>query len=248
MNCNDNARNAPAVIFIHGWTANHQRWRLVKQSLEPDYRVVDYDLRGHGHSEKQPGLEYSFSMHVEDLAGLMDALGIERATLIGHSMGGMIAQQFALAYPKRVERLVLAATSPRTVTGTKSRIGIAVAAFLFRRCFNLMIYVKDNGKKKSPDMFPDVFDPEMRASAESASASLHMIAAMDIRSRLAEIKIPTLVLSAENDETISPELTRELAELIPNAQLRTFSDCGHHLILEQHEKVSAAIREFLSGS
>lgn len=103
-----------AVILIHGWSFDHRMWDKVGAQFSADYRLIAYDLRGFGASSK-PGSGYDYASFVSDLAGLMDRLGIRRAVIAGHSLGALIAQDFAASYPDRVEALVLTAPQPRTV-------------------------------------------------------------------------------------------------------------------------------------
>ena len=97
---------ARTVIGIHGLTANHTCWLAMAEALAPVWRVVGYDLRGRGDSDKPP-TGYSLAEHGRDLLGLLDRLGIERALLMGHSLGAHIAVRFAAHHPERVRSLVL---------------------------------------------------------------------------------------------------------------------------------------------
>jgi pimeloyl-ACP methyl ester carboxylesterase len=96
----------PAVVAIHGLTANHTCWASVADALAPDVRLAAYDLRGRGESDK-PATGYSLATHGEDLAGLLDHFGLKRAIVIGHSLGAHIALRFAVTQPRRVARLIL---------------------------------------------------------------------------------------------------------------------------------------------
>ena len=99
-------RGAPPVVGIHGLTANHRCWASMAEALAPDFRLVAYDLRGRGDSDK-PGTGYSLASHGRDLAALLDSLGLRRVVLMGHSLGATIALRFAVDHPARVRRLVL---------------------------------------------------------------------------------------------------------------------------------------------
>lgn len=100
------APGARTVVCIHGLTANHTCWQSMADGLTPDYRVVAYDLRGRGGSDK-PAAGYSLAAHGADLLGLLDHFGLQRAMLMGHSLGAMIAVWLAAHHPERVDRLVL---------------------------------------------------------------------------------------------------------------------------------------------
>jgi pimeloyl-ACP methyl ester carboxylesterase len=94
------------VVCIHGLTSNHTVWLPMAEALAPGRRLIAYDLRGRGDSDKPPS-GYSLAVHGDDLLGLLDHLGLERATLMGHSLGANIAVRFAAKHPERVARLVL---------------------------------------------------------------------------------------------------------------------------------------------
>ncbi|WP_433431010.1 alpha/beta fold hydrolase [Nonomuraea sp. CA-141351] len=101
---------SPPLLLIHGRTANHNDWNGITQHFAARYRVLALDLRGHGASD-YPG-SYAVTEMAEDVVALLDHLGIERATLIGHSLGGVVAYQVAMNHPERVERLVLEDAPP----------------------------------------------------------------------------------------------------------------------------------------
>jgi pimeloyl-ACP methyl ester carboxylesterase len=101
--------HGPAVLFIHGLTGSHRSWAHLVDAMNTDHRVLAPDLFGHGASAKPMG-DYSLGAHAATLRDLLDLLGVERVTLVGHSFGGGIAMQFCYLFPQRVERLVLVAS------------------------------------------------------------------------------------------------------------------------------------------
>lgn len=119
VNYTQNGSGDRTVILVHGWSFDHRLWSKVAGSFPAGTRVIAYDLRGFGGSAK-PAAGYDFASFAADLAGLMDALKIQKAVIAGHSLGALVAQDFAAAHPTRVEGLVLTAPQPRTVAGTLS--------------------------------------------------------------------------------------------------------------------------------
>src|SRR5258707_8146280 len=120
------------AVCIHGLTSNHTVWLSMADALAPRHRLVAYDLRGRGDSDK-PASGYSLATHGDDLRGLLDHLGLERATLMGHSLGAHIAVRFAATHPERVARLVLfhgglhaCAEVPDSAAPALPRIGVQV--------------------------------------------------------------------------------------------------------------------------
>jgi pimeloyl-ACP methyl ester carboxylesterase len=98
--------SGPAIVCVHGLTANYTCWAPLADVLTPQFRLIAYDLRGRGESDK-PSSGYSLASHCQDLAGLLDALGLPRAIIAGHSLGANIAVAFASRYAERVEKLIL---------------------------------------------------------------------------------------------------------------------------------------------
>src|SRR3990172_10962635 len=97
---------APAIVCIHGLTANHVCWRSMADILAPKHRLIGYDRRGRGDSDK-PATGYSLDQHGRDLLALLDHFGLGKAILMGHSLGAHIALKFSVAHPERVSKLVL---------------------------------------------------------------------------------------------------------------------------------------------
>ena len=162
ISCHERKQGEKTLILIHGLSGNYTRWFKAAELLSGNRRVIDYDLRGHAESDKGPGMGYTWDEHVEDLAGLMDALGVEKATLAGHSMGGMIAQHFALKYPERVERLVLVATSACIMPGFFKSIAARLASWVARTFPNFIASIirkKNAGKPR--ELFPEFDRPEL---------------------------------------------------------------------------------------
>jgi len=96
----------PALVCVHGLTANHSCWASMADALAPDFRLIGYDLRGRGESGK-PESGYSLEHHCKDLLGLLDAFGLRKAVIMGHSLGAHIGLRFAALHPARVSKLVL---------------------------------------------------------------------------------------------------------------------------------------------
>ena len=235
----------PAIILLHGWTANHRRWERVRDLLARSYRVIEYDHRGHGLSDKRQTLDFGLGSYVLDLLGFMNALGLERAVLAGHSMGGMIALQFARAFPERVDRLVLAGSAARVASDDRERRSLMRAAKIFLSFFSFARWVKDRAKRKQPDVFTDILDPRFDPTPASAGLSLMAVAHWDFRDQLPLVAMPALAIAARDDDTVHWELSQEMARLMPDCRLVTLQDCTHHFILEKPREVFDAMDAFL---
>jgi len=243
---NERGSGDKTVILIHGWTGNHTRWGKVGDFLAKKYRVIDYDQRGHGWSDKTPGLDYSFSSYVLDLHGLMEATGTEKAIIAGHSMGGMIAQHFALAFPEKVEKLALLGTTCHVAPTKKKKDRVLLGAWVFANIFDIALYVKDRHKRETPELYPDVADRTLQPCSEAASQSLTSIANLDLRERLKDMKIPTLIIGSDTDETVTYDRVQVLAQCISHAKFVTLKGFSHHFAIETPEEVATALDAFIS--
>jgi 3-oxoadipate enol-lactonase len=235
----------PTIVFVHGWTGNYTRWSQTRELLSKNHRTIIYDLRGHGYSEKRPDMDFSFDSFVADHLGLMEALGIKRAVLAGHSMGGMIAQHFALAHPEMVEKLVLVGTAACPAPDAKNLQRLKTAAWLFGHLFRFTLWIKDSEKRKHPDLFPDAVNRAMQPSREAASKCILSIMKMDLRSKLKNLNIPALVVASTDDKTLAYPLSKDLAGCIPGARFETVSGCGHHIPIDRSEFLSKTIEDFI---
>ena len=233
------------MILIHGLSGNTTRWDRTVPILAKSYRVVTYDLRGHGLSQKTPDLDCSFPSHVQDLAGLMDALGIDRAVIAGHSMGGMIAQHFALEYPQRVERMILVATTACLMPAPIMRFLIRLfSGILLLIPFLVAFFIRRKTRSKPRELFPELDNPELDFADRPIARCVYAIINMDIRERMRTLNLPTLVISSTQDELIPPARVRALADLIPGAQFTAVENLTHYVPLEQPVKVAAVVQEF----
>ncbi len=235
----------PPVVLLHGWTGNVSRWGRVPSLLSPKNRVIAYELRGHSLSDKGNDLDYSLDAHVKDLEGFLDALGIERAVIGGHSMGGMVSLMFALKRPERVEKLILAATAAGLAADEKVVNRLMFGVRMFSLMFNFTLWMKNRNKRKAPDLYPDAFDKKMKPSKAVTVKSLIEMSRLDLRDRLNEIKVPALVIATETDETIPIHLSKQLAELLPDSRLIMVENASHQIPVEKPDEVAAAIRKFL---
>ena len=245
---------APAVILIHGFGASLQTWDAWADGLSRTYRTVRLDLPGSGLSRPDPDADYTDARSVQLLVALMDRLGLQRASLIGHSIGGRIAWTFAAAHPERIDRLVLIAPD-----------GFASPGFAYGRApdvpaaLGLMRYVLPTSLLKmnlkpayaDPAMLTDArvdrYDDLIRApgARQALLDRMRQTVLVDPVPRLASIKAPTLLLWGERDKFIPFGNAAEYLKVMPNARLVSFPESGH---LPQEEAGPAsltAVKSFL---
>lgn len=247
------------VIFLHAFPLHRQMWAGELQALllEQRYRLIALDWRGFGESEisssaVKPVIS-SMSMLADDVAGLMDHLGVEQAVLCGLSMGGYAAFAFARAYPERLRGLILADTSPGADSPEAQANREQVAHMAEQKGpgaiadLQLPRLLSDYTRQHHPEVerrvrqFIDLATPHGIAAASRGMAVRH-----DSTELLARITVPTLVLVGEEDALTSPQIAREYAAQIPGAHLLTIPHAGHLSNLEQPRTFILAIRQFLS--
>jgi pimeloyl-ACP methyl ester carboxylesterase len=232
--------SAPALILIHGAGGSHLHWPPELRRL-PGATIYALDLPGHGRSDG-PGCD-TIAAYVSALVGFMDASGIERAVLAGHSMGGAISQLTALTHPQRVAGLVL--------VGTGARLRVA-PVFLegtlsdFESTINLVTQWS-----WAADAPQDLTRLGRQTMAETPPQVLHgdFVAcdAFDVRERLGEIDTPALVVAGSDDRLTPHKYGVYLAQHISGARLVTVEGGGHMMALEQPGLVAGAVAEFVQG-
>lgn len=244
----------PPVVLVHGHPFNRSMWQPQATALlAAGYRVILPDLRGYGASGVVPGRTL-FAEFADDLAGLMDHLGIERAVVGGVSMGGQIAMEFHRLHPARVAALVLADTSPvaETEDGKAFRNGLA-DRLLAEGMGGYASEVLDQmlapyNVTALPEVAAQV-DGMMRTTApEGAAAALRGRAERpDYRASLGAAGVPVLVLVGADDVYTPVAEARALHGLIPDAELVLIEGAGHLPGLERPGPFNDAVVDFLAG-
>ena len=238
--------SAPAVIMLHGYTDTSFSFSRVLPLLPSSLRVIVPDQRGHGQSDR-PESGYSIPDFATDVVQLLDALRIPRASLVGHSMGHLVARQVALAAPDRVERLVLLSGGPvyrnaviddlrKAVDGLTDPVGPA-----FARDFQ-----ESTVHRPVPAEFID------RVVADSAAMPARIWKAalegqMSHTVNHAAIARPSLVIGGDRDAVFSRAELEQVGHAIPGATLRILPDVGHAPHWEQPDLIARAIADFLAA-
>ena len=239
--------------FIHGVGAYKESWDGVIEALPQGcYRTCTYDLRGHGDSAKIPG-PYSLEAFCRDLTGLLDALSIERTVLAGFSLGGLIAQAFALSQPQRVEKLVLISTVADRTDDEKRRVAERAKDFSSKGSErHLADSLERWFTKDFIEQRPDILEERLRRVRENDpqcyAATYQVLAGNDLADHLGSIRIPTLVMTGENDIGSTPRMAAVMKERIADCRLRILPDLRHSLLLEAPALVAQEIERFLADT
>ncbi len=245
--------NGEPLINICGSGVNVEWMRNIIPIYSSEYKLVLFDNRGAGLSDA-PDIPYSTEMMADDVAGLMDAIGIEKAHVWGGSMGGMIAQQFALRYPERVKSLVLACTycggpGSSFMTDPETQRVMSIIPTLppdqiwkeFLHCFVSQQFINNN-----PELIKKTLE-SMNKNPGTVHGQIHQsqaVAKHNTYDRLSEIKASTLVIAGDGDKIIPCENSKIIASKISNAKLVILKDTGH-MFLESEKEQHRIIMEFL---
>jgi len=233
------------LLLIHGLGYARWGWEPVLDGLARSFDVVLFDNRGIGESDAPPG-PYTVSELAADAVQVLDEAGLERAHVLGTSLGGMVAQELALSHPGRVDRLVLACTTPG---GPESFPMPEQTAQLMQSGATLRQFVEN---ALAPDPGEEIVERILHhreATAqplEAWTAQAAAGAAFDALDRVAGIAAPTLILHGTADTVVDSRNTALLALRIPDARVELFPGGGHLFFWEQPERFVGVVTEFLA--
>ncbi len=243
------------LVLIMGFGGDHLAWGFQMPAFAARYRVIAFDNRGAGQTDA-PDLPYTIPLMADDTAGLMAVLGIERAHVLGASMGGMIAQEVALRHPARVRSLQLHCTfaRPDGYALARSAAWREVRPLLGREAWMRIAFLSLFSAETyiaRPELVETIFanglaNPHPQSLA-GWQRQLTAIDAHDTLDRLGKIAGPTLVTVGEDDMLVPPRHSRELAALIPGAELRTIPGTGHVHFWEAPDRFNEICLDFLAA-
>jgi pimeloyl-ACP methyl ester carboxylesterase len=253
------------LVFVHGLSGSWPNWLEQLPAFAREHRVIALDLPGFGYSP-MPAEKLSIAGYARLLDGLLGQLGIDAAALVGNSMGGFIAAELAIAFPQRVERLVLVSAAgisthqPRGSTHAVpalrrvERMVMAAGAWtasksdtVARRSrlreATLSVVARHPGRLPAP-----LAAEQLRGAGKPGfMQGLEAVLDYEIRERLGEIACPTLIVWGDRDRLISVGDADVFAELIPNSRKVVFADTGHVAMLERPEEFNELLGAFLAG-
>lgn len=240
---------------MHGLGYDRRGWGPLPDLLAAEFRVLLVDNRGVGESDVPPG-PYTVRQMAFDAVAVLDAADVERAHVLGVSLGGYIAQELALSHAGRVARLVLCSTSPAG-PNQHPMPAAGVEAFgrfpTMEREAGLRLMVENSlgarAVRQRPELVEEVYAYRLACAPpiDAWQAQLAAALAFDSYDRLPAISAPTLILHGSADTVIDARNGALLAERIPDARLHLVAERGHLLVWEEPELVAPVIREFLAG-
>jgi 3-oxoadipate enol-lactonase len=241
--------DGPAIVLSNALGSTHQIWDRQLPALEPHFRVIRYDTRGHGASDAPAG-DYTLERLGRDVIGLLDALGIARAHICGVSLGGLTAQWLGAHRPDRVHRLVLANTGARigTVESWTERIGLATTAGLGQLADGILArWFTPAFHAAEPDTVAALRATLVSLNPHGYAACCAAVRDADLRPEAAHIKAPALVVTGTYDEASPPALGFWLAGAIPGATLIPL-DAAHLAQIEESAPFNRALLAFLTSA
>ncbi|MGE3075263.1 MAG: alpha/beta fold hydrolase [Dehalococcoidia bacterium] len=243
------------LVLIRGLGSDLQAWAPQVPALAKHFRVITYDNRGAGRTSA-PDKPYSIAAMADDLATLLDELKIEKANVLGYSMGGMIAQEFALKHPNKLEKLILLSSSAkldgysrvvvqnfiniRRSNMSRDQVTRATAPFVFSAD---LLDDQDRFERAIQATVDNPYFQQDHAYIRQAQAVL----AFDASGRSNGIKASTLVVASEEDTLLPPRNAEALSKLISGSKLVTLQG-GHAGVTEYPNEYNAAFLEFLGAA
>lgn len=256
-----------AIVCIHGLTANYTCFASIAETLSPEYRLIAYDLRGRGDSDK-PERGYSLQIHCRDLRGLLDHFGLKKAIILGHSLGAHIGLAFAVLEPRRVSKLILVDggidVRPEILDALApaiNRLGVEYPSLdtFLQMLQDLPMFAGRWNEYLNHYFRYDVeVLPSGAVRSKVAKHAIQQELASLARERLwvthHQVRCPTLILRAPDglltttDCVMTPEEARALAHALPKSSLVTVPNTNHYTVLMgRNPKVKVALRAFLKA-
>jgi pimeloyl-ACP methyl ester carboxylesterase len=255
--------SGPPVVFIHGLSGSWQNWLEQLPVFAREHRVVALDLPGFGASE-MPEEEISIAGYARTVDAIFDAVGIDSAAVVGNSMGGFIGAELAIAYPARVERLVLVSAAGLTIEHQRDERALAVLRTVDKRLAAYAAWLGSRSDELArrprtrrlifglvahrPERLPaPLVAEQIRGSGKPGFIpALDALTGYPIRDRLGEIACPTLIVWGAEDKLVPAGDADEFERLIPNARKVVWAQTGHLAMLERPAAFNRLVAAFLA--
>ena len=239
--------DGPALVFINSLGSDFRIWQEVVPAFAEDFRVVLYDKRGHGLSDAPPA-PYTIDEHADDLLGLLDLLGIERFSLIGLSVGGLISQRLAARCPERIQTITLCCTAAKIgtpelwaerIAGVESGGIEPLADNVMQRWFTPLF------REQRPADWVGWRNMMVRTPAHGYAGTCAAIRDADLRPDAGRIAVPTLCVAGDQDGSTPADVVKGTADLIPGARFALIDGAGHIPCIEKPAVLSTLIKAHL---
>lgn len=249
--------NGEPVVLIHGsgpGVTAYANWRLTIPDLARHHRVLAPDMVGFGYSERPEAISYGVQTWADQVVGLLDALSLERASLVGNSFGGAIALRVAVQHPDRVDRLVLMGSIgvPFPITDALDAVwGYEPSLGAMRGLLDVFAYSR---KLVSDELAEVRYRASIEPGFQEAFSSMfpaprqrHVDAMATPDEKIAALPHETLIIHGREDRVIPMRTSLRLLQLIDRSQLHVFGQCGHWTQIERRAEFNRLLDEFLTG-
>lgn len=242
--------NGPWLTMSHSLACNLHMWDPQMAALTKSFKVLRFDTRGHGQSSAPAG-EYTLEQLADDAKGLLDALKIKQTHWVGLSMGGMIAQAFALKYPGVFQSMVLADTTsrrpPNAAQMWAERIQTAQTKGMEPLVESTLArWFTEPYRNSRKDVMQRIGNDIRNTPVAGFAGCCHAISKVDYLDRLKEIKVPVLVMVGEHDHGTPPEAARVIQQNLPGSELKILPSAAHLSNIEQADEFNKAVTGFLA--
>lgn len=244
--------NGEDLVLISGGSVDNTTWDPIYKQLTKSYRVLRFDNRGAGKTDAPPG-NYTIPQMADDTAVLMNKLNIKSAYIIGHSMGGYIAQQLTLTHPSQVKKLVL--VTSRAKPSAACALLNKTWQEMLKQGVPLELVIKNvmgvmfsndflTDEQKVQHYLKEKLNNPIRQTLRGLKGQQAAVNTYDSSDRLAKINVPTLIIGAEDDSMLPLFNSQFLAQAIPHAKLAVLKNCGHMPQYEKPEELFKLIYRF----
>jgi len=251
-------KGAP-LVMIQGFAGNYQAWFFQTRVFRKYYKVIIFDNRGIGKSDKSSE-PYTIKTMADDVIGLLDCIGVDKAHVLGLSLGGMVAQEIAISYPERVRKLVLGSTfavreirdvHPDMLKAAGIKEGTTdadIGSIDFRKLMNMMVSLSFNRMLYRMILLSLSKWSFKSVNAEGYLFQLASLGDYDTLDRLHLIQAPTLVITGSGDRLVPPTMSDSIASRIPNARLVKVKGGSHAFFMEMSGRFNKEVLDFLRGN
>lgn len=240
------------LVCIHGVGSYLEAWEGVAAQLCDDFRILTFDLRGHGRSSHILG-RYEIDDFVNDTLALADHVGFETFNLAGFSLGGLIAQRIALSHPERLSRLALLATVSGRTREERARVLDRLSALQSGERgahydASLSRWLTEDFQVRNPELIAYLRERNAQNDPNCYASAYRVLAETDFGGLIDQIRIPTLIATGEHDQGSNPRMARYMHECIESSQLEILSGLRHSILIEAPDIVATLLRRFFASA
>ena len=244
--------SGPDLVLIHGVSDRLESWDGIVERLEDRYRLIRYDLRGHGETDKPVG-PYSLDDFADDLAELTTYLRLERFHLAGYSLGGLIAQRFSLRNMFRIDHLVLLSTVAGRNEVEKARVEERLRAVEqgdldthFEK--SIARWFTDDFIRRNPDLVKRYSAQNSGGDQAGVRAAYRVLCTSDLIDELPKLKVPTLIVTGEHDIGSNPRMANNMHKAIAGSRMTILPHLKHSILIEAPETFAGLVADFLADN